>query len=277
MVDFVIGRFARRKPLGALGAVIIVLLCVVALLARFIAPYDPIKTDYVHLLQPPQFDHWMGTDSFGRDILSRVIYGAQTAMLIGFSTSLIGSLVGLFIGVISAYFGGNVDLLLQRVMDVLLSFPIIILALTVVAVLGTGSFNLVVAISIPMIPRVARVVRASALAVRSTLYVEAAVALGARHGRIILQHMLPNVLAPFLIMLTSLLGQAILLEASLSFIGLGVAEPTPAWGLMLRGAAIDFAERAPWMAIFPGLAISVAVFSFNIFGDSLRDELDPKL
>lgn len=277
MVDFVIGRFARRKPLGALGAVIIVLLCVVALLARFIAPYDPIKTDYVHLLQPPQFDHWMGTDSFGRDILSRVIYGAQTAMLIGFSTSLIGSLVGLFLGVISAYFGGNVDLLLQRVMDVLLSFPIIILALTVVAVLGTGSFNLVVAISIPMIPRVARVVRASALAVRSTLYVEAAVALGARHGRIILQHMLPNVLAPFLIMLTSLLGQAILLEASLSFIGLGVAEPTPAWGLMLRGAAIDFAERAPWMAIFPGLAISVAVFSFNIFGDSLRDELDPKL
>ena len=175
----------------------------------------------------------------------------------------------------SAYFGGHVDLLIQRVVDLFLAFPIIILALVVVSILGTGVENVIMAITIPMIPHCARVVRASALAVRQMPYVDAARAAGFGHGRIIFRHMLPNVMAPYLIMLTAYVGQAILLEASLSFLGLGVAEPTAAWGLMLRGAAVEFAETAPWMALFPGLAISLGVFAFNLFGDSLRDALDP--
>jgi peptide/nickel transport system permease protein len=162
-------------------------------------------------------------------------------------------------------------------MDILLSFPLIVLALVVVAVLGSGIWNVILAISIPMIPRAALVVRSSALALRQMAFIEAALTLGSSHWRVIFWHMVPNVMAPYLIMLTAFLGQAILLEASLSFLGLGVAEPTAAWGLMLRGAAVEFAERAPWMALFPGLAISLAVFAFNTFGDSLRDALDPKL
>jgi len=162
-------------------------------------------------------------------------------------------------------------------MDIFLAFPLIVLALAVVAIMGTGVVNVILAITVPMIPRAALVTRSSALAIREMPYVDAARAAGFRHGRIILRHMLPNVMAPYLIILTAFLGQAILLEASLSFLGLGVTEPTAAWGLMLRGAAVQFAETAPWMGIFPGLAISAAVFAFNLFGDSLRDALDPKL
>ncbi len=265
-----------EKPLGAIGFYLIVLMILSALLANFISPYNPLKTNFGNALQGPNFFHWMGTDTFGRDIFSRLLHGAQTAMLIGFSTSLLGSILGALLGVMGAYFGGKVDLILQRVLDVFMAFPIIIMALAVVAAMGTGTFNLIIAIAIPIIPRVARVVRSSALAVRQTTYVEAATALGSSHSRVILRHMMPNVMAPFLIMITAQLGQAIVLEASLNFIGLGVAEPTPAWGLMLR-SAIDFAESAPWMGIFPGLAISIAVFAFNVFGDSLRDVLDPKL
>src|SRR3990170_4843237 len=169
------------------------------------------------------------------------------------------------------------DLIIQRFMDMLLSFPLIVLALVVVAVLGTGSTNVILAITVPMIPRCALVVRSSALSLRETPFVEASRALGTGHMRIIFRHLLPNVMAPFLIMLTAFLGQAILLEASLSFLGLGVTEPEAAWGLMLRGAAVEFAESAPWMAIYPGIAISLSVFAFNLFGDSLRDAVAPKL
>ena len=210
-------------------------------------------------------------------MLSRLVYGSRTALIVGLGASLIGGISGALIGVSSAYFGGRIDLWIQRVMDIVIAFPIIILALVVVAILGTGVFNVVLAIAIPMIPRCARVVRSSALAVREMPYIDAARAAGYGSTRIILRHMLPNVMAPFLIMLTAFLGQAILYEASLSFLGLGVNEPTAAWGLMLRGAAVQFAETAPWMAIFPGLAISMAVFAFNLFGDSLRDALDPRL
>jgi peptide/nickel transport system permease protein len=267
----------RRQPLGAAGAVIIVVMILAAVLAPAISPYDPLETDFLSMLSPPSAQHWLGTDAFGRDLLSRLIYGSRTALLVGFASAFLGATCGALIGVSSAYFGGRVDLALQRVVDVFLAFPIIILALAVVAILGTGIGNVIMAITVPMVPNCARVVRSSALAVREMPYVEAARATGCRHGRIILRHMLPNVMAPYLIMLTAFVGQAILLEASLSFLGLGVAEPTPAWGLMLRGAAVEFAESAPWMAIFPGLAISLGVFAFNLFGDALRDALDPKL
>ena len=269
--------FCRRRPLGAIGAGIVVIMLLVAAFAPWLAPYDPVAVDFGAMLSPPGPKHWLGTDAFGRDVLSRLIYGSRTALLVGFGAALLGATAGAVLGVGSAYFGGKIDLYLQRLMDVLLCFPLIILALAIVAIMGNNLSNLILAITIPMIPRCALVIRSSALSIREMPYVDAARASGFTHRRIILRHMLPNVMAPYLIMLTAFLGQAILLEASLSFLGLGVQEPTAAWGLMLRGAAVEFAETAPWMAIFPGVAISLSVFAFNLFGDSLRDALDPKL
>ncbi|MER3457052.1 MAG: ABC transporter permease [candidate division GAL15 bacterium] len=270
-------RFARRYPLAVASATFLLLLALAALLAPWIAPYDPLATDYLAMFSPPSAKHWLGTDSFGRDILSRLIFGARTALLVGLASSAVGATVGAVVGVASPYFGGVTDLVIQRITDILVSFPLIVLAMAMVAILGSGTTNLVVAIALSFAPRAELVVRSSALQVRQTTYVEAARAVGASPWRIILRHMLPNVLAPYLVMLTAFLGQAILLEASLSFLGLGVAEPTPAWGLMLSGAAVDFVQKAPWMAIFPGLAITVTVLAFNVLGDALRDALDPKL
>jgi len=270
-------RFTRQRPLGAIGAAIIGIMIAAAIFAGLVAPYDPLVTDYSKMLQAPSSFHWFGTDTFGRDVFARILYGSRTALWIGFASSFLGATFGALVGVTSAYFSGKIDLILQRFMDLLLSFPLIVLALVLVSLLGSGMTNVIFAITIPMAPRCALVVRSSALALREMPFVEAARALGFGPMRIIVRHMLPNVMAPYLIMLTAFLGQAILLEASLSFLGLGVAEPTAAWGLMLRGAAVEFAERAPWMALFPGLAISLAVFAFNTFGDSLRDALDPKL
>lgn len=275
-------QFALQQPLGAGGLILILVMVACALFAPWVAPYDPLAVDYGAMLAAPSRDHLLGTDSFGRDVLSRVIYGARTALAIGFIASIWGSTAGAVIGVISAYFGGKVDLVVQRIMDVLLSFPIIVLAITVVAVLGKNvvlgiDINLIIAIGLPMVPKVARVVRSSALAIRELPYIDAARAAGFSHTRIIFRHIVPNVVAPYLIMLTAFVAQAILSEASLSFLGLGVTEPTPSWGLMLSGAAADFYQQAPWMIVFPGVAISLAVFAFNLFGDSLRDWLDPRI
>ena len=267
----------RRQPLDTAGAFIVIIMILMAATAEFIAPYDPIANNFEDMLLAPGAKYWLGTDEFGRDILSRLIYGARTARLVGFSCAFVGATSGLVLGVASAYFGGRFDLLFQRVMDVFMAFPLIILALAVVSILGTGIQNVIIAITIPFIPNCARVVRSSALAIREIPYIDAARALGFSHARIILRHMVPNVMAPYLIMITAFVGQAILLEASLSYLGLGVQEPTPAWGLMLSGGAEEYAESAPWVAIFPGIAISLAVFGFNLFGDALRDALDPKL
>jgi peptide/nickel transport system permease protein len=269
--------FCRRRTLGAVGAGVVVLMLLVAIAAPLLSPYDPVAVDFAAMLSAPSGQHWLGTDAFGRDVLARLIWGSRTALFVGFGAALVGATAGAVLGVASAYFGGRVDLYMQRFMDIFVAFPLIILALAIVAILGNKLPNVIAAITIPMIPRCALVIRSSALAIREMPYVDAARAAGFAHSRIILRHMLPNVMAPYLIMLTAFLGQAILLEASLSFLGLGVQEPTAAWGLMLRGAAIEFAEAAPWMAIFPGLAISLSVFAFNLFGDSLRDALDPKL
>ncbi len=272
-----LGRFVRRYPLGAAGGGLILLMVAAAAAAGWVAPRHPLATDLLAMFASPGPGHWLGNDAFGRDVLSRLIYGARTALLVGFSASLSGATLGAVVGVISAYFGGTADLLIQRLADIFISFPIIVLAMAIVAVLGTGAFNMTVAIALSFIPRVEVVVRASALGVRRSPYIEAAQAVGAAHRRIIFRHMVPNVVAPYLVMLTVMLGQAILLEASLSFLGLGVAEPTPAWGLMLSGAAVEFVQRAPWMAVFPGLAISITVLAFNVLGDALRDVLDPKM
>ncbi len=270
-------EFCRRRPLGAVGGAVIVVMLLTAIFAPLLSPYDPVATDFGAMLSPPAKAHPLGTDAFGRDVLSRLIYGSRTALMVGFGAAVFGATAGAILGVGSAYFGGRIDLYVQRLMDVFLCFPLIILALAIVAMLGNTIPNVIVAITLPMIPRCALVIRSSSLSIREMPYVDAARAAGFGHGRIILRHMLPNVMAPYLIMLTAFLGQAILLESSLSFLGLGVQEPTAAWGLMLRGAAVEFAETAPWMAVFPGLAISMGVFAFNLFGDSLRDALDPKL
>jgi peptide/nickel transport system permease protein len=272
-----IGRFAHRNPLGAAGAAVIVVMVLVAAFADFIAPYNPVANAFDRMHEPPSVENWLGTDQFGRDVFSRIVYGARTALLVGFVSSLVGGTLGLVLGVASAYFGGRIDLVFQRILDIFMAFPLIIMALAVIAIFGTGAQNVIIAITIPFIPRCARVVRSSALAIRELPYIDAARANGFSHARIILRHMVPNVMAPFLIMITAFVGQAILLEASLSYLGLGVQEPTPAWGLMLQGGAEEYAESAPWIAIFPGIAISLAVFGFSLFGDAVRDEFDPKL
>src|ERR1700726_666626 len=269
--------FCRREPLGTVGLVLVLVMALAGLSAEWIAPYSPTSNDFAVMTEPPSWAHLMGTDQFGRDLFSRIIFGARTALIVGFSCALIGGITGLVLGVASAYFGGRLDLLLQRVFDVVMAFPLIIMALAVIAVFGGGVHNVILAITIPLIPRCARVVRSSALAIREVPSIDAARACGFGHSRIILRHMVPNVLAPFLIMLTAFVGQAILAEASLSYLGLGVQEPIAAWGLMLQGGAEEYASTAPWIAIFPGVAIAVTVFGFSLFGDALRDALDPKL
>jgi peptide/nickel transport system permease protein len=272
-----VARFARRNPLGAAGGVVMIIMLLVAVFAELIAPYNPVANAFDRLHEPPSLENWFGTDQFGRDVFSRIVYGARTALLVGFASAVVGASLGLVLGVASAYFGGKIDLLFQRIVDIFMAFPLIIMALAVIAIFGTGAQNVIIAITIPFIPRCARVVRSSALAIREMPYIDAARANGFSHARIILRHMVPNVMAPFLIMITAFVGQAILLEASLSYLGLGVQEPTPAWGLMLQGGAEEYAESAPWIAIFPGIAISLAVFSFSLLGDALRDEFDPKM
>jgi peptide/nickel transport system permease protein len=270
-------KFCRRHPLGAVGLAIVIVMFLAGAAAEWIAPYDPEDNDFASMMQAPSLAHLLGTDQLGRDIFSRLVYGARTAMIVGFVSAVVGGLIGLVLGVASAYFGGWFDLIFQRIFDVLMAFPLIILALAVVSVFGTGVFNVIVAITIPLIPRCGRVVRASALAVREVPYVDAARALGFGHTRIVLRHMVPNVIGPFLILLSAFVGQAILAEASLSYLGLGVQEPVPAWGLMLQGGAEEYATTAPWIAVFPGLAIVLAVLGISLFGDALRDAIDPKL
>jgi peptide/nickel transport system permease protein len=270
-------EFIRRQPVGTLGMAIVLVIAVAGLGAEWIAPYNPTSNDFAAMTEAPSWTHLLGTDQLGRDIFSRIVFGARTALIVGFSSAIVGGFAGLVLGVGSAYFGGRLDLIMQRFMDILMAFPLIILALAIVSIFGTGVHNVIVAITIPLIPRCSRVVRASALPIREVPYVDAARACGFGHTRIILRHMVPNVMAPFLIMLTAFVGQAILAEASLSYLGLGVQEPVPAWGLMLQGGAEEYATTAPWIAVFPGLAIMLTVFGFNLFGDALRDALDPKL
>jgi len=273
----VTATFFRRQPVGAIGLVLVLIFGLAGIFAESLAPYSPTSNDFAAMTEPPSWAHWLGTDQLGRDLFSRILYGARTAFIVGLTSSVIGGLSGLVIGVGSAYFGGQIDLWLQRVIDIVMAFPAIIMALAIVSIFGTGLHNVILAITIPGIPRCARIVRSSALAIREVPYVDAARALGYGHTRIILHHMVPNVMGPFLVVITAFVGQAILAEAALSYLGLGVQEPVPAWGLMLQGGAEEYASTAPWIAVFPGLAIMLTVFGINLFGDALRDVLDPKL
>ncbi len=274
-------RFCRTQPLGAVALVALLLLSVAALFGPQLAPHDPLATRFDAVMQPPGPAHWMGTDSYGRDVWSRVLHGTRSALLLGISTALLGALIGGAIGTASAYFGGRVDAVVQRGLDILLSIPLIVSALVVVAIFGRREVAgvdviLMAAITLPYIPVMARVMRSAALSVRTLPYIDAARALGFSHARVITHHMLPNLMSPWLVMVSAFTAQTILLEASLSFLGIGVHEPTPAWGLMLSGVSVEIFISAPWVIFFPGLAISVTVFAFSLLGDALRDALDPR-
>jgi peptide/nickel transport system permease protein len=267
----------KRKPLGAVAASIILLIVFTAIFADVLAPYDPLFTHPEIRLAPPSWQHPFGTDDIGRDVFSRIIYGARISLWVGLLAVGIGTLAGTIIGLICGYWEGRLDLILQRFMDALMAIPGLILALAIVSVLKPNTTNAMLAIAVVIIPGNSRIVRGAVLSAKQNPYVESARALGCGHLRIITSHILPNVTAPILIIASIWLGNAIFIEASLSFLGLGTQPPNPSWGLMLSSTGRAFMEQAPWLAIFPGLAISLAVLGFNLFGDTLRDIWDPKL
>jgi peptide/nickel transport system permease protein len=270
-------RFCRQEPLGVFGGLLILAMVLTALFADALATHDPIRTDAEHTLAPPTQAHWLGTDNLGRDIYSRIVYGARVSLMVGLGSTLLGAVLGAVIGLISGYSGGWLDLFLQRVMDMLQGLPLLILALVMTAALRPSVGNVIVAISVPIIPMAQRVIRSSVLAIREFAYIEAARALGVGHLSIAFRHILPNTVGPFIVLTTTQFGSAILVEAALSFLGLGVPEPWPSWGRMLSVSAAEFAQKAPWLVIFPGTAISAVVFASNLLGDALRDTLDPRL
>jgi peptide/nickel transport system permease protein len=271
-----LGRFVRKNPLGAVGGVLILVMVAAALGADLLATHNPVRTSS-QVLVAPGSDFWLGSDNLGRDLYSRIVHGSRISLAVGIASTLLGGVVGGLLGLISGYLGGRTDLLLQRLMDVMQALPILVLALVLAAALGPSLTNTIVAISVVIVPRAARVVRASVLSIREFVYVESARALGVGHARVALRHILPNTFGPFIVLLTAQLGGAILVEAALSFLGLGVPEPYPSWGRMLSIAAAEYAHKAPWLVIYPGLAISLAVFGTNLLGDALRDSLDPRL
>jgi peptide/nickel transport system permease protein len=270
-------RFVRRKPLGAIGGAIVIAMLLMAAFAEHIAPHGYDDQVRGARMKPPSAVHWLGTDNLSRDLWSRVVYGARVSVTVGFATIALATLLATAIGVSSAYFGGVYDLVVQRVVDAWLSFPYLIIILSVMAVLGPGLLNVVLALSVIVAATNSRVIRGATLAIMANTYVEAARATGCGHARIIVRHILPNVMATIIILATIGLGAVILAESALSFLGFGVPPPYPSWGAMLSGSGRTYMFRAPWMAVWPGLAISLAVFAFNMLGDALRDELDPRL
>jgi peptide/nickel transport system permease protein len=270
-------QFCRRKPLGAIGGFIVLVLLIMALFAPWIAPYSYDETIPGARMKAPGTQYWMGTDNLGRDVYSRVVYGASVSISVGFGAVLLANLLAALIGITSGYFGGAYDICVQRVVDAWQSFPFLVVILSIMAVLGPGLLNLVLALGVLGAATGSRVIRGSTISVMQNTYVEAARALGAGHLRIMLRYVLPNVTATIIILATIGLGAFILAESALSFLGFGVPPPYPSWGAMLSGSGRSFMYRAPWMAFWPGAAISLAVFGFNMLGDALRDVLDPRL
>lgn len=282
-------RLARRKPLGAVCLAVLIVLVFAAVGAESVAPFDPELPVGDEILMPPLSTNvalgegvggaflLLGSDWFARDVLSRIIYGARISLWVGFLSVAVGTLLGSLFGLVSGYVGGRFDLTVQRFMDSMLSIPTIVLALVIVAALGVGLTNIIVAIGISQVPQINRVVRGAVIAEKENVYVEAARAIGCGEGRIIGKHILPNVTAPIIIMATVTIAGAILQEAGLSFLGVGVPENIPSWGVMLSGKAVQSLLAQPWLAVWPGLAITLSVLAWNLFGDALRDVLDPRL
>jgi peptide/nickel transport system permease protein len=266
----------RRYPLGAIGALIVALFVLTALFAPWLSVYDPTSTNPRASLARPTADHILGADFMGRDMWSRVAYGARISLAVGVGSTFLGCLIGVAVGLTSGYFGGWYDLLVQRLIDIMQALPLLVMALVMAASLGPSLQNTIIAIAIPLVPNVARVIRSNTLSLREMPYVEAARAVGMSELGIAIRHVLPNTLAPLIVLATAQLGAAILTEAALSFLGLGIPEPHPSWGRMLSESAAEYVRTAPWLVIFPGIAISLAVFGTNLLGDALRDYLDPR-
>src|SRR5262245_10373533 len=273
----VVARFFRASPLGGLCAVLLLALATVAVMADRLAPHNPLTANYAETRDPPMGRHVLGTDHLGRDVLSRIIFGARVTLLVAISSVLLGDTLGFLWGLASGYLGGRVDLLSQRVLDVLMSLPALILALLLMGALGAGLSTVIIAIAVTRVPLTTRIVRSMVLSVKELAYVEAAGALGASRARVMTRHVAPQCVAPFLIITTGHLGAAIFIEAALSFVGVGVPPPTPSWGNMLGGVLAEAFRPPWWMVVFPGAAITVTILAVNLFGDALRDFLDPKL
>jgi peptide/nickel transport system permease protein len=269
--------FCRRKPLGGFGAIALIVMVLVAVFAEVFSTFDPVSTDANHTLLAPSATYFFGTDFLGRDMYSRIVHGTRVSLAVGLISTIAGGTIGLVLGLISGFLLGWWDQIIQRIMDIMQGLPLLVMALVMAAALGPSVPNVILAISIPLIPRAARIIRSSTLSVREMPFVEAARAVGMSEFRIAVLHVLPNTLAPFIVLTTAQLGSSILTEAALSFLGLGIPEPYPSWGRMLSQSAAEYAQRAPWLVIYPGVAISMAVFATNLLGDALRDVLDPRL
>jgi peptide/nickel transport system permease protein len=270
-------RLVREKPLGAFGGMLVLVLMLCAIFAHWIAPYPYDETNVRQRLKPPGAQFYLGTDNLGRDVFSRIIYGARISVTVGFGAVTLSILLATLLGVASGYFGGKVDVFIQRVVDAAMAFPPLVLLLSIMAVLGPGLLNIILVLGIIPSANRSRIVRSATLSAKENQYVEAARAVGASHLRIILCYVLPNIMAPIIVVATNALGAVILIEATLSFLGFGVPPPYPSWGEMLSGSGRSYMYKAPWMAVWPGVAISLAVFGFNMLGDALRDLLDPRL
>jgi peptide/nickel transport system permease protein len=273
----VIARLIKEKPLGTVGAVIVLILLFVGIFANWLAPYGYNETWVGMKLDAPSVAHWMGTDNVGRDLMSRIIYGARVSMFVGLGASAIGCALNAIIGLISGYAGGKLDLVIQRFVDAWVCFPFLFLLLTIMALIGAGVVQVIIVLGVSGGIGGSRLMRSAVIAIKSNLYVESAKAIGAPTLTILLKHILPNVMAPLIIMFTMGVGSSILAEASISFLGYGIPPPAPSWGGMLSGGSRSYMVQAPWMAIFPGLALSIVVYGVNMFGDALRDLLDPRL
>lgn len=272
-----LARAARKEPFGAVGAVLLLAMVILAVGAPVFAPFDPAANDPGALYIGPTSVYWLGTDAFGRDILSRLMHGARVSLLVGLGSSLLGVAVGAAVGIIAGYRGGWTDIVIQRVMDAMLAFPMLLLALAMAAVLGSSLRNVIISLAVPIVPRAARIARSSVLTLKTTPFVEAARAVGCGDLRIMVRHILPNTFAPLLVIATAYLGLAIVQEAALDYLGAGIQEPEASWGLMMAGAATSLALVAPWIVVFPGLAICLSVLASNLLGDAIRDLLDPRL
>ena len=269
-------HFARRYPLGAIGALIMLLFVATAIFADAITTFDPFSTNARSSLAPPGERHVLGADFMGRDVFSRIVYGARISLAVGLGATVLGCLIGVAIGLMSGFFGGWFDLLVQRLMDIMQSLPLLVMALVMAASLGPSLTNTIIAIAIPLVPNVARIIRSNTLSLREMPFVEAARAVGMSEWRIAVNHVLPNTLAPLIVLGTAQFGSAILVESALAFLGLGVPEPHPSWGRMLSESAAEYVRSAPYLVIFPGIAISAVVFGTNLLGDAVRDMLDPR-
>ena len=266
----------RRKPLGAFGGVLVALMLLIAAFASVLQNFDPVEPHYSDRLTNSNATYWMGTDQFGRDIYSRLLHGTRVSIIVGFSAITIASVGGGLIGILVGYRGGVLDLIVQRIVDILMAFPTIIMAMVVVTALGTSLFSLIFAIGLVQSPNISRITRSVTLSIRERGYIDSAKAIGVSESRLVLRHILPNTVSPWIVMATAELGTAILTESTLSFLGIGIQEPNASLGTMLTGLAQQYRNEAPWMVIWPGIAISIVVFGLNIFGDAIRDLLDPR-